>query len=354
MRAVDSNDAASTGTIYTSVGQVPLAGFMITGTPASTIAGSSFKMIVTAYGSDNKPKTDYVGTVSFTSSANASMPSEYTFQPSDKGTKEFIVKYYTASSQAITVSDSSSKIASTSSMTNVKPSQADGIMIVPQVQEASIGDKVKFAVLGLDKYNNSFDMTGKAKFQPSECGTWSGNTFIVQKGGECVLIAKYNSFADGAILKVGESAQAETASNESASIAVSGPIEMMSGSNKTAIVTVKNTGDYLRSVSIVVEGIPSGWSSVQSQGSGIPANGSKDFLVIFSIPENESVARTVTFEAVSGSNVLDSKSTSLTVSGGPTGAFLNSKNFLQLGIVIIAISAVIIIGWEVWFKKKRY
>jgi hypothetical protein len=178
-------------------------------------------------------------------------------------------------------------------------------MIVPQVQEAQVGDKVKFAVLGLDKFNNSFDLTSKAKFQTSECGTWSGSMLIVQKGGECVLIAKYNSFADGAILKVGESVQIEAPSTESASIAVSGPIEMMSGSNKTAIVTVKNTGGYLRSVSIVVEGIPSGWSSVQPQGSGIPANGSKDFLVIFSIPENESVARTVTFEAVSGSDVLE-------------------------------------------------
>jgi len=33
--------------------------------------------------------------------------------------------------------------------------------------------------------------------------------------------------------------------------------------------------------------------------------------------------------------------------------FTFPKDVLQLGVVIIAVAAVVIIGWELWFKKPK-
>jgi len=41
------------------------------------------------------------------------------------------------------------------------------------------------------------------------------------------------------------------------------------------------------------------------------------------------------------------------ISGAPTGSFALPNNVLQLGVVIIAVAAIVIIGWELWFKKPK-
>jgi hypothetical protein len=69
-----------------------LGSIEITGAPASITAGEEFSgdITVTAYDLIGNVKTDYIGTVTFTSTdANAELPADYTFIPGDAGVRVF-------------------------------------------------------------------------------------------------------------------------------------------------------------------------------------------------------------------------------------------------------------------------
>jgi hypothetical protein len=71
------------------------------------------------------------------------------------------------------------------------------------------------------------------------------------------------------------------------------------------------------------------------------------------VPQNESGTKEINFIAKSSEGVNATKSTELVISSAPTGTLVMPKNILQLGVVIIAVAAVVIIGWELWFKKPK-
>jgi len=125
------------------------------------------------------------------------------------------------------------------------------------------------------------------------------------------------------------------------------------GSNDTMVLTVNNGGNVdLTGVKLSFEGIPSDWVLTFPLSSDIDAGESKDYLVIIYVPENETGTKEITFAANSNEGATAEKTVSLTLGTAPTGLFeAIPKNILQLGVVIIAVAAVIIIGWELWFKK---
>ncbi|MFH1229208.1 MAG: NEW3 domain-containing protein [Candidatus Aenigmatarchaeota archaeon] len=368
----DSKNATYIGTVTTTVGQASASNFVVSA-PTTSVAGNSIRVIVTAFGSDNQVKTDYTGTVHFTSiDVNAVLPADYTFQTSDYGSKTFAVTYKNSGSQSFTVTDSSAKISKESSKTLVSPSTAVDIGISPEGKTISATEKVEYKVLANDKFGNVFEVTDKAtiSIDKKAGGTWNKSVYTSQNEGIWVVIAGYNSLVSGTTLVVGKSTPIVVTPTQPIGVNTSTPgtgatademtitapetISIAPGSNDTMIVTVNNNGDRkLSGVEISVAGIPREWTSVYPAANDVPAKSSKDFLVIVLVPANESGTKAIEFTAESDESVKATKSTTLTVTSTPTGSFTLPKNVLQLGVVIIAVAAVVIIGWELWFKKPK-
>jgi len=369
-KTTDKNNGIYTGFAITTVGMAPVSSFVISGTPANSEAGKSFKFNVKAYGDDGKTKTDYTGTVKFTSTdSKAVLPTDYTFQTSDYGSKDFYITYKTSGEQKFTVADSSAGISKESTKTTVKSGTATEIDITPEDKSVGKGTKIEFKVISSDSFGNVFDLTDKATFtvDKNAGGSWNKSVYTTEKEGTWIVIANYNSLVAGTTLTVTsapptgiitppEEKPPEVPTEEVPEMSLSVPetITIAPGANDTLIITVNNNGDKdLTGVEVRVGGVPTEWVSVYPLLNDIPAKSSKDYLVILFIPKEESGKKTVEFLAKSSEGVIATKGTELVISSAPTGAFAMPKNILQLGVVIIAVAAVVIIGWELWFKKPK-
>lgn len=366
----DNKNGTYSGTITTTVGQAPVSYFMISGVPTPSVAGNSFKFVVKAYGDDNQIKTDYTGKISFTSTdVKAILPSDYSFQSTNYGVKEFSVAYKTSGVQSFTVKDLAAGISTDSIKTLVNPSSAVGIGINPENKAVSSGDKIAFTVLAKDDFDNVFEVTNKSTItiDKKAGGSWNGSTYTTGNEGAWIVIASYSSLVSGTTLTVGkatvvtpteqENITTEIPSEEKPpeiSLTIPESITIAPGANDTIVITVNNNGDKdLTGVKINVAGVPSDWTNVYPLTNDIPAKSSRDYLVVISIPQNESESKTIEFTAFSSEGPRTTKNTSLTISSAPTGFTTLPKNLLQLGVVIIAVAAVVIIGWELWFKKPK-
>jgi hypothetical protein len=365
----DAKGGTYPGFAVTTVGQAPVSYFVISGVPATSIAGTSFKINVKAYGDDNQIKRDYTGKITFTSTdPYATLPLDYTFQTTDYGSKDFTITYKGAGDQKLTVKDVSAGISQESSKTVVKPGPTTDIGIMPQDKKVSAGEKVEFKVTAKDSFGNLFDVTDKTTItiDKKAGGSWNKSIYTTQNEGIWVVIASYNSIVSGTTLTVGKGAVVPpvtppvtpptnvTPEVPEMSLSVPESTAIAPGANDTMIITVNNNGDKdITGVEIKVEGIPSDWVSIYPLLNDIPSKSSKDYLVIVFVPQNESGTKEINFIAKSSEGVNATKSTELVISSAPTGTLVMPKNILQLGVVIIAVAAVVIIGWELWFKKPK-
>ena len=360
----DSNKGTNSGIVTTSVGQAPLSYFTISNVPSTTVAGNIFTITVRAYGDDNLVKTDYTGTISFSSTdSKAVLPVDYTFKASDAGTKVFSIAYDSSGNQSFTVKDLTAGISKTSTITLVKPGPAISIEISPEDKAVYAGDKVEFKVLAKDNFGNTFDVTSLSKFniEKNAGGSWNKNVYTAEKEGVWGVSATYNDFISLTTLAVGKataipSGEVNVTPTVPEEVSLSAPetISIAPGSNDTMIVTVNNNENTaLNSVEINVEGVPSDWVIVYPPVNDVPANSSKDYLVIVIVPANETGTKNIEFLAYSDQGLIAMSNTSLVISTTPTSMFTFPKDVLQLGVVIIAVAAVIIIGWELWFRKPK-
>ncbi len=112
------NAANTTQSISLSgTGIASATSFTLTGTPASTAAGSAISYTVTAYDA-NGVDAQYTGTVTFTSTdAQAALPANYTFTGVDAGVHTFtgLTTLKTAGAQTVTVADTAATAATGSS-----------------------------------------------------------------------------------------------------------------------------------------------------------------------------------------------------------------------------------------------
>lgn len=366
----DTKGGIYNGFAVTTAGQAAVSYFVISNVPTTSVAGTAFKINVKAYGDDNQIKKDYVGTITFTSTDSyAVLPLDYTFQVTDYGSKDFTITYKGTGEQKFTVRDTSLGISQESTKTAVKPGPITDIGIMPQDKKVSAGDKVTFSVTGKDVYGNLIDVTDKAtlKIDTKAGGSWNKSIYTTQNEGTFVVIATYNSIVSGTTLTVAKSVVMPPVTPPvtpptnvtppevpEMSLSVPDSITIAPGSNDTMIITVNNNGNNdLTGVEINVEGIPSDWISIYPLLNDVPSKSSKDYLVIIFVPKNETGTKTIDFIAKSSEGVIAAKETNLVISSAPTGSFTMPKNILQLGVVIIAVAAVVIIGWELWFKKPK-
>jgi hypothetical protein len=92
--------------------RLPLVGDHFTlSSPASTTAGQTFSLILTAWDHYGNIATGYTGTVAFASSdPRATLPATYTFTATDNGTHTFDAALRTAGAQSIKVTDTAGEV----------------------------------------------------------------------------------------------------------------------------------------------------------------------------------------------------------------------------------------------------
>lgn len=377
---VDAKGGVQAGVITTRVGTSIAARFKVV-TASKVKAGSTLSVTVFAYDGSGRIDSDYTGTVSFASTdAKAILPETYTFSTADNGYRIFTMKMKTTGSQTVTASDETNEL-SASSFVNVVVGKLVSMAVIPELSAVNAGEGIVFSAIASDIYGNQIDVTDKTLWDIDNGagGKWSDSTYTAGNEGIWTVEGTYITLTDGAELAIGEMiaptvpvetpvevteeipveeeivtpVEEPTTPTSALSVAGDESIAITPGGNDTMILTVSNDGDTgLTGVEIGVSGVPSDWVLVFPLSSDIDAGSSKDFLVIVYVPENETVTQTIGFTATSNEGATAEKEVTLSLGVPATGLFETiPKNILQLGVVIIAVAAVVIIGWELWFKK---
>ena len=381
---VDSKGGVKTGTATTRVGTTAAAS-MKTVAASRIKAGSSLSITVFAYDGSGRLDSDYTGTVSFSSTdSKAILPDEYTFSETDDGYRIFTLKLKTAGRQSVTVKDNMG--LSATSLINVEAGTLVRLDLIPSAASVNAGEGIVFSAIASDIYGNQVDVTEDViwDIDRNAGGVWTDNKYTSENEGVWTVEARYINLKAGAEFEVGEGLPSvgtnvgveeeipveeevippmeeteevpieEPETPMSAlSIASEDSVTMTPGGNETLMLTISNDGDTtLTGVEVAVEGVPSDWVLVFPLSSDIAAGSSKDYLAIIYVPENETEDQTITFMATSDEGATAEKDVDLSF-GSPATGLLEAipRNILQLGVVIIAVAAVVIIGWELWFKK---
>ncbi len=128
----------------------------LVGYPASSIAGQTSSVTVTAYDDFNNIATGYRGTVHFTSSdANAAKPIDYTFAATDNGSASMAVTLKSAGSWYINANDTvTTTLNSTQPNRVVSPNVAVNLAVTGFPVAVTAGQAANVIVTAYDAYGN--------------------------------------------------------------------------------------------------------------------------------------------------------------------------------------------------------
>ena len=378
VKTIDSKGSES---IETSSSMAPFSRFVITGEPLSVDAGRTFTVTVKAYGDDGKLKTDYTGRVVIGSTDNrAVLPVPYIFRESDEGERKFSIVFKSVGDRAIIVTDESAGVSEMSDMIKIGPGKVGSIRISPDDLKVVSGTSLEFQASATDIYGNVFDVTGDVIWDIDNKaeGKWRQNVYTTEKNGVWSVEATFLGVTGATYLSVQDQivstpvvtppvqkpTEIEQEPDQEQPIVV--PIitaEMTIGSSETVTVdageeetlslTVENIGNTdLTGVSLSYIGVSDEWVEIYPSSEDIEAGTSREFLVSITVPENVSETQEITITATSNEGASSEKEITLYAGTAPTGFLIGvSKNLLQMAVVIIAIATVVIIVWELWFRK---
>jgi hypothetical protein len=165
--------------------------FRVTADTSMVTAGTAFGVTVTALDANDQTAVGYQGKVHFTSADpyGATVPADYTFQPSDAGTHTFTagVTLYTAGTWDVTSTDSATNLIGSTNVTVLAGPAAAFQLIAPT--NASSGTPFGITVVAVDRFGNldtnyqgtvtfstsdmdpSVILPADYRFQPSDGGT---------------------------------------------------------------------------------------------------------------------------------------------------------------------------------------
>ncbi len=179
------------------------------------VAGTPFDVTVTAQDAYGNTATDYTGTVTFSSGDpyGATLPADYTFQPSDQGTATFVggVTLYTAGTWDVTATDTNNGISG-SAYVNVIAAPAVAFQVLTPATVAS-GTPFDVMVLAVDAYGNTDPnyqgtitfstsdpdpgvvLPPDYTFQPSDQGmaTFAGGVTLMTPGDQTLTVTDTDS-----------------------------------------------------------------------------------------------------------------------------------------------------------------
>jgi hypothetical protein len=155
LAATDTVNGALASSASIAVSPAAAAGLVLAG-PAASTAGAAQVLTLTVYDAYGNVATAYAGTVHFTSTdAQAALPADYTFAPSDTGAHAFIATLKTAGAQAVTATD-----AANGAITGSQPGIAVGpaapaSLVVAGPSASTAGTAQALTVTVVDAYGNT-------------------------------------------------------------------------------------------------------------------------------------------------------------------------------------------------------
>jgi len=159
--------------ISVAASAAPATQLVFTTVPASTTAGQSFSVVVSAEDGGGVVDTSYTGTVHFTSTdPHAVLPSDYPFKASDHGTATFnpvALKTVGSGTQTITATDTTtSALTVTTSPITVTPA-APSQLVISATPPAVAGTAFPIVVTAKDLSNNTTpSYTGTVHFTSTD------------------------------------------------------------------------------------------------------------------------------------------------------------------------------------------
>jgi hypothetical protein len=155
--------------LYMSTRLPLLADHFILSTSASTTAGQSVSVTLTAWDHYGNIATGYTGTVTFASSdPQATLPASYTFTAADNGTHTFDAAWGTAGAQSIKVTDPARVIIGARASIVVNPAPAVALF-VSAPSSVTAGNSFTITVSAMDPYGNvDTNYTGTVTFTSSD------------------------------------------------------------------------------------------------------------------------------------------------------------------------------------------
>src|SRR5262249_7374769 len=173
------------GTIAMLINSSPLEQLQMAVSSASTTAGVTQSVTVSALDLAGNPDPAYTGTVHFSSSDyQGVLPADYTFTAADHGVHTFKINLETAGDQSLTIADYAA-FASASTNLTVTPAAASTFSIGAPYQPTT-GDTATYVIYAVDPYGNlATDYTGTVHFSSSDAAaSLPGNyTFASADGG---------------------------------------------------------------------------------------------------------------------------------------------------------------------------
>jgi len=339
--------------------------------PNSTAAGKEFEFAVVALDQNENRKTDYTGTVKFSSSDPlAILPADYTFQLSDNGAKIFKIKLKTVGEHEVKVVDGS---VQKSIKINVQQGDASSVELKLSNDTVLPNTLVTFSVWSSDLYGNIKDVTKDSTFEIDKeaKGTLANNTYTTEVIGRWTITATYTSngkkLSDGMLLNVTtelpkpEVKPPEPEKKVSIEIVADDLVEVAVNSTKLFSLTVKNTGeDEVSNVSVYFTGYPEKWLSISPDVANIAKGKSQRFTVTVSAPERvepadvEFVALSKEFSSdkLNASKIVKINITEPVTEAPPTGRVVLSKNLTYLGIAIVVAVVLIILFWLLFLREE--
>ncbi len=139
------------GTITLLETPAPATTIRVSIVPSETLAGTAFKVVVTALDAGGRLATNFTGTVKLTSSdSKAVLPLAYTFAAADAGVKRFNVTLKTAGDQSVHVQ--SGALGATDSVAVVAANASQFQVVAPA--SSTVGVAFNVTVTALDRFGN--------------------------------------------------------------------------------------------------------------------------------------------------------------------------------------------------------
>jgi hypothetical protein len=199
------------------------AQFVVTTTAANPdVAGTPFDVTVTVQDSYGDTLTGYTGTIHFSSAdPNATLPADYTFQPSDAGQVTFSggATLYTAGTEDVTVTDTANSQITGTTNVNVVAGSAVAFNVIATPTSPS-GTPFDVTVVAVDAYGNTdtnyagtihfttSDMDPGVvlppdyTFQSSDAGmvTFFSGATLITSGSQTITVTDVNSGITGSVI----------------------------------------------------------------------------------------------------------------------------------------------------------
>jgi hypothetical protein len=181
-------------------------------------AGNMVNVTVSALDANDKPATDYLGTIQFQSSdPMAQLPGNYTFTSADNGTHTVQVQLQTAGTPTVLAADTGDGTITGSATVTVVPAPVDHFAIVVP-SAATAGQPFAVTVTAQDKFGNTVtDYTGDVSFSSTDGqgqmpphhtfvaldnGQFTASATFVSAGQQTLTVAGANNVQGGATVTV--------------------------------------------------------------------------------------------------------------------------------------------------------